>query len=97
MILGWEAVRCVALGYDFPQINIHSKERKNEAGGKKERPQVTKANLPNSSGTGGKLGTSAQSAWDWLAPAQVCYRFSAHSNPKWWNPNHLNIVHVVNM
>lgn len=42
MILGWEAVRCVALGYDFPRINIHSKERKNEAGGKKEKPRVTK-------------------------------------------------------
>lgn len=54
MILGWEAVRCVALGYDFPQINIHSRERKNEAGGKKERPRVTKANLPTFSDAEGK-------------------------------------------
>lgn len=64
MILGWEAVRCVALGYDFPRINIHSKERKNEAGGKKERPQVTKETSQTPVVLKGMISCkSAQSAW----------------------------------
>lgn len=84
MILGWEAVRCVALGYDFPQINIHSKERKNEAGGKKERPQVTKANLPNSSGAEGKCQLPECSVWLGLARTSTgLVLVSVHSNQKW--------------
>lgn len=84
MILGWEAVRCVALGYDFPRINIHSKERKNEAGGKKERPQVTKETSQTPAVLKGNISCkNAQSACNWVAPAQVWYWFLVHSDQKW--------------
>jgi len=37
----------------FPKLTYIAK-KKNEAGGKKERPQVTKANLPNFTDAEGK-------------------------------------------